>query len=279
MKSGGLRTKDIIKQSKENMPLVTVITVVYNGGKTLEETILSVINQTYKNIEYIIIDGASKDNTLEIIKKYDDKIDYWISETDEGIYYAMNKGIDLATGEYINFMNSGDSFYDCDVVLSFISHIMNVDDNIAVFYGNTEVLFKSGHNKIITPPQIINGKMDRMKFGHQSSFTKLCIIKSRKFDTKYKIIADFDFFKFLYINKFIFHYVPIIISKYPTDGGISYDNPGKLLFEQYEINGYLNRRINYISCFFEIIYTMLKNILKGVIPISLLNQYRDRKFK
>jgi glycosyltransferase involved in cell wall biosynthesis len=110
MQSGGLRTKGINNQSLSVAPLVTIITVVRNGGETLERTIQSVLNQTYKNIEYIIIDGASTDDTLEIIKKYEDRIAYWISEPDGGVYHAMNKGIDMASGEWINFMNSGDIF-------------------------------------------------------------------------------------------------------------------------------------------------------------------------
>ncbi len=84
------------------------MTVTYNAEELLEETILSVINQSYKNIEYIIIDGASTDGTIDIIKKYEEKIDYWMSEPDEGIYFAMNKAIEKATGKWINFMNAGD---------------------------------------------------------------------------------------------------------------------------------------------------------------------------
>ena len=87
---------------------ITFITVCYNAIDTLEKTILSIINQTYPNIEYIIIDGASTDGTVDIIKKYEHKLSYWISEPDKGIYDAMNKGLKRATGDYINFMNADD---------------------------------------------------------------------------------------------------------------------------------------------------------------------------
>ena len=91
-------------------PLISIITVIYNDGKKLEETILSILSQTYDNLEFIIIDGSSTDETIDIIKKYEDKIDYWISEKDSGIFDAMNKGILAAKGDYINFMNAGDFF-------------------------------------------------------------------------------------------------------------------------------------------------------------------------
>ena len=91
-------------------PLITIITVAYNAVKDIENTILSVLNQTYPNIEYIIIDGGSTDGTLDIIKKYEDKISYWVSEPDKGIYDAMNKGTLKATGVWLNFMNAGDTF-------------------------------------------------------------------------------------------------------------------------------------------------------------------------
>lgn len=92
-------------------PLISVVTVAYNAVTTIEKTILSVINQTYPNVEYIIIDGGSTDGTVEIIKKYANKLAYWVSEPDNGIYDAMNKGAKVATGEWINFMNCGDSFF------------------------------------------------------------------------------------------------------------------------------------------------------------------------
>ncbi|MCI5136399.1 MAG: glycosyltransferase [Candidatus Electrothrix sp. AW2] len=114
---GGLRTQGYFKRSlpDKDKPLITVITVVFNGVQRLEETILSVIGQTYDNVEYIIIDGGSTDGTLDIIRKYEHAIDYWVSEKDRGIYDAMNKGIDLTTGEWMNFMNAGDSFFSKNI--------------------------------------------------------------------------------------------------------------------------------------------------------------------
>ncbi len=102
----------------QTKPLVSIITVVYNAEEYLEETIQSVIGQTFKNIEYIIIDGGSTDGTFDIIKKYEHAIDYYISEKDEGIYDAMNKGIEAANGEWINFMNGGDTFHNSNVLQS-----------------------------------------------------------------------------------------------------------------------------------------------------------------
>jgi glycosyltransferase involved in cell wall biosynthesis len=106
---GGLRKRGIRKSSTLE-PLITVITVTYNSASSLEDTILSVLKQSYSNIEYIIIDGGSQDGTLDIIKKYDHAIDYWASEPDKGIYDAMNKGILLASGEWLNFLNAKDIF-------------------------------------------------------------------------------------------------------------------------------------------------------------------------
>ena len=94
-----------------NQSKVSVITVVYNDVSNIEETILSVINQDYPNIEYVVIDGGSSDGTIELIKRYEYKLAYYLSEPDNGIYDAMNKGIVKVKGQLVNFMNSGDTFY------------------------------------------------------------------------------------------------------------------------------------------------------------------------
>lgn len=109
---GGLKTKGLFtKKSEEKRPLVSIVTPVYNGETYLEETIQSVINQTYDNIEYIIIDGGSTDGTLDIIKKYENKIAYWVSEPDKGMYEGINKGFKNATGDIFAWLNSDDKYY------------------------------------------------------------------------------------------------------------------------------------------------------------------------
>lgn len=122
---------------KSGCPQVSIITVVYNGADCIEKTIESVLGQTYENIEYIIIDGGSTDKTLSIIKRHEDRIDQWISEPDHGIYDAMNKGIELASGEWLNFMNSGDCFVDNEVLSRTRPYLNN--DSVSFIYGDTVI--------------------------------------------------------------------------------------------------------------------------------------------
>ena len=114
---------------KKQYPLISVITVSYNAVSTIEDTILSVINQTYTNIEYIIIDGGSADGTVGIIEKYVDRISYWVSEPDKGIYDAMNKGLKVANGDWAIFMGSDDVFFNNKVIMLVIERIL-IPDNI-----------------------------------------------------------------------------------------------------------------------------------------------------
>lgn len=147
---GGLRTKGYQKLSfglnersqlalnqdqSEFLPLVTIITVVYNNQLTLEEAINSVINQSYSNLEYIIIDGGSTDQTLDIIRRYEDRLDYWISERDEGLYDAMNKGIALARGEIIGILNSDDLYFETTTVANIVKEYQKVQQP-CVIYGS-----------------------------------------------------------------------------------------------------------------------------------------------
>ena len=270
MLSGGLRTKSITKQSQENMPLITVVTVVRNGEKTLEETILSVINQTYANIEYIIIDGASTDSTLDIIKKYEDRIDYWMSEPDDGIYYAMNKGIDLATGEWINFMNSGDSFYS-NTVLQNIFENEYIDADI--IYGDTLCILSLGFFMKKAKP--LDSILSIFPFGHQASFVKTKTMKEIKFDESYKSSGDYHFFYNCYINKKIFKYYPLTVVKYDGEYGMS-SNYALVEYEDARIKGIEKKifwRLKYlISCF---IYK-IKSSVKKILPIFIVNKIRRK---
>ena len=131
-------------KSNMNKTKVSIITVVYNGEEYLEKTINSIINQTYKNIEFIIIDGASTDGTKNIIKKYENEISYWVSEEDDGIYDAMNKGINLANGKWINFMNAGDIFHDNNVLTNFYKESLKMP-NVDFFYSDSVTHEKKIH--------------------------------------------------------------------------------------------------------------------------------------
>lgn len=185
---GGLRTKGYFKQSYDDKPLISIITVVFNGEKYLEKTIQSVINQNCDNTEYIIIDGASTDGTIDIIKKYEDQIDYWVSEKDDGIYDAMNKGLDLVSGEWVNFMNADDKFYDIDVLKN-ISYVLldNIGKKYLLIYGN--VLYNKGlfvKSKFSFKTYLHN------TIHHQSAFYSRKLFRDFRYDINYKISADYE---------------------------------------------------------------------------------------
>lgn len=192
-------------------PKITVVTVCFNAAKTLEKTIQSVINQTYNNIEYIIIDGASTDGTLDIIKKYKYRISYWKSEPDKGIYDAMNKGIKAATGEWINFMNAGDMFADKNVLKNIFERDLY---EYGVIFGAWFLIYKK-HKRILKPfPFFENkNKYKEMGFSHQSVFVKTKFAYKYMFDTALKICADYYMIWNLYYKEnVIFHNVEIPIS-------------------------------------------------------------------
>lgn len=158
-------------------PLITVITVCYNAISDIEKTIQSVIHQLYSNIEYVIIDGGSVDGTVKIIEKYHDKISYWISESDKGIYDAMNKGVDKATGEWVCFMNAGDTFYSSNTILSVSDCFCHQYD---IVYGKVNMVNRS-YSKLVTPATVPD-KNNPMPFNHQAVFTKTDLLKRMPFD-------------------------------------------------------------------------------------------------
>lgn len=196
------------------MVKISIVTVCYNAVATIEKTMLSVLNQTYPNVEYIIIDGGSTDGTVDIIKKYADRLAYWVSEPDRGIYDAMNKGIKVATGKWINFMNSGDTFYQQNTIESILPYLS--DNKTDIIYGDVNLLYDYGTK--YQKPSPLKKICNRMVFCHQSSFTKTHLMKSFSFNTQYKIAADYEFFYKQYQNQRIFVYVPTCIANYSRDG-------------------------------------------------------------
>jgi glycosyltransferase involved in cell wall biosynthesis len=203
-------------------PLVSIITVCYNAENTLENTIQSVIGQTYTNIEYIIIDGGSSDGTTDIIKKFESFPITWITENDKGVYDAMNKGSKIASGEWINFMNSGDTFINNEVLCKLIPLFNN--EIISVIYGDTHVIedfaeYDLKANKLsnitLFPP-----------FSHQASFIRKKVLDKNLIDINIKISADRKLFYNLYIKGFRFEYCDKVIVNYDiTHGSLSGNNP------------------------------------------------------
>lgn len=206
---GGRWTKGLISETR---PLVTIITAVYDGHATLEETIKSVIGQFYTNFEYLVIDGGSTDGTIELLAKYDDAIDYWVSEPDNGVYDAFNKGIDLARGEWLIFLGSDDTFVDHTV----ISKVFSKDYQSKMLYGN--VVWGNS-------ARIYDGKFSKTKLYYdnicqQSIFYHKDLFKMLgKFDLKYRLLADWVLNLRAFADKRINPtYIDTIISVYSIDG-------------------------------------------------------------
>lgn len=200
------------------MKKISVITVVYNGQNVIERTINSVVSQTYReNIEYIIIDGASKDNTLNIVKKYEQDIDIIVSEPDSGIYDAMNKGIDLASGEWISFMNADDIFADNHVLERVMSIVDGSED---VICGRTDYISESDEFMYKDSLRPVDTIFDRMPFCPQSSLVRSELLKGLKLDANFRIIADYDFFMKIYLNGAKFRYVDLTVAVFRW-GGLS----------------------------------------------------------
>ena len=207
---GGLRLQNIKKESLVNKPQVSIVTVVYNGKSFLEETIQSVINQAYENVEYIIIDGGSTDGTLEIIKKYEDKIDYWVSEKDKGISDAFNKGISSSTGDWILFLNAGDTFFNNSSL-----SIFNTFIDASVIITQVELVGIKNNRYIIGHKKPLAHKLPT---SHQSIFYKTSIFDEFGFyDTSYKFAMDYEHY-LRFRNKIKFAFIDKVTSTMPLNG-------------------------------------------------------------
>lgn len=214
----------------KNSPKISIITVVFNGEKYLEETMQSVINQTYKNIEYIIVDGGSTDGTLNIVRKYEDKISYWISEPDDGIFDAMNKGAESATGEYIYYLNAGDTFYSNDILLGVANHISTDKDSSHTLLVGNVLLTHNGKDLRFATVAGIN-------LPHQGAFVKMEMVKKYKFNSKLKIYGDGDlWYRMKEGGEFVSIQISDTICKFPLDG---VGSSPKFIWNRYSESKYL----------------------------------------
>jgi glycosyltransferase involved in cell wall biosynthesis len=215
-------------------PKLSVITVVYNDEQNIERTILSVLRQTYTFIEYIIIDGDSKDKTLAIANKYRDKISNIISEPDKGIYDAMNKGLALATGDYVLFMNSGDEIYSSNTVESVFASADDAD----IYYGETEMindkLESLGRRRHKVPDQFTWKSFKYgMSISHQAIFVKRNLIIPYN-HSKYQLSADIDWILQIAKRSSKIINTRQYVAKYLV-GGMSKKKHKQSLIERYQI--------------------------------------------
>lgn len=209
---------------------ISIITVSYNACDTIEQTIRSVVSQTYNNIEYIIIDGMSTDGTVEIIKKYSDDIAYWCSEPDKGIYDAMNKGIQVATGDYIQIIGADDCLCSKDVIDRVVN---NLGGDVDIFSAARYEVDEKRKIQLLTTNEkakcLIKGRLPWMP--HSGLFVKNTYMKANLFDCSYKIAADYKFILNAYLDKNVcFQYVDFPVVYFGRDGISS--SPSKLLYEE-----------------------------------------------
>lgn len=253
-------------------PKISVVTVVFNDHLHIEQTLLSVLNQTYDNIEYIVIDGGSTDGTVSIIKKYANKLAYWISEPDKGIYDAMNKAISHVTGTYVSFMNSGDSFYS-NVTLSEVftnCNLLNKD----VIYGDVFMKYTIAKS-FIRRFDNINPCSVSYNLCHQATFTKSTLLKKYGFDLSYKIAADMNLFTIIYNNGGTFGYIPIVIANYEAEEGLSAKHL-KQKYKEYHRRRGLN--LYTLSGFKVIVRDFLKVILYNL-PFGLNDKFKKYRLR
>lgn len=242
-------------------PKLSVITVVYNNVRDIERTILSVLGQTYNNIEYIIIDGLSNDGTLQAIEKYKNRVSKFISEKDKGIYDAMNKGLAIATGDYVIFMNSGDEFYDGETVAA----VFATTDDADIYYGETQMIADDGQSlgqrRHKAPAKFTwKGFKYGMSISHQAIYIRRAL--TEPYDSKYQLSADIDWIiratkkakKIVNANRYVAKYLV---------GGMSKKRHRQSLQERFDIMkqnyGLIPTILNHIVIAFNLGWYWLKN--------------------
>lgn len=289
-------------------PLISVVTIVYNDIAHIAQTMDSVVMQSYENLEYIIIDGNSNDGTKERILGYiKDCAEItleesntakssprfytqathttkkhltfkFLSEKDSGIYDAMNKGIELATGQWCNFMNCGDRFYDSHTILELFTRFFAMCDganhsDFATFiiYGDTQICYDENHSKILHS-KTTNHKY-RHHFTHQSAFIASALMKTYHYDTRFKIAGDTDFFAKAYNKGAKFVHIPLIVSSFNVEG-ISSSLSWQMFKEDCQIGYKYNRLFPLSHTLYYLFYVIPRVCVRNAIPKQFQNKAR-----
>lgn len=266
-------------------PKISVVTVCYNAVRDIEKTILSVVNQTYPNIEYIIIDGGSKDGTMDVVNRYKDKIDVIVSEPDKGIYDAMNKGTKKASGDFLQFLNAGDVLCDSMVLDKIFSS--GIEDTVDVVYG--DIIYVMKHGTFYKVPEPIDKFTETFPIAHPASFVNKKVFDSLKFDTRLKIAADFALLKQIYDKGGNFLYkegIPVAI--FDSISGVSSKNVYQAWLEFNVVQGNNKGSCWTLKCFIKRTGIKFKNHLSKIFSmlsperyktLCLNRQLRNKTFK
>lgn len=219
------------------MKKLSIITITYNAEKTLEQTFRSVYEQSYAEIEHIIVDGNSTDKTLNLIHKYQNNKMKWISESDDGLYDAMNKGIKIATGDYICFLNAGDTFFANNTIEEIMNSANHLPQPPDIIYGETAIVDKNGtflHMRRLETPRYLNWKSFKkgMLVCHQAFIVKRDQVE--EYDTNYRFSSDFDWcIRMMKKSSIIFNTQEVLINY--LNEGVTTANRKASLIERYRI--------------------------------------------
>lgn len=256
-------------------PKISIITITYNSERTLERTILSVLEQDYKNLEYIIIDGASEDGTLNIIKKYGDKINRWISEPDKGISDAFNKGIRMSTGEIIGIINSDDGYYSGAIKAVAEAYEPDIDVYRGdIMFWNTE----TGAKILEVPSMHFPPSSIKINMSHQGTFvTKKAYERYGMFNTDYRTAMDLDLMMRFERQGAKFRYIDRILAYFTMDGVTFKNYTNERRREDLRIRKENGAKLWHLIGF--LIIKTSKNVIKRFIDIDLLLRIRHRKDK
>lgn len=219
-------------------PRFSIVTVTYNAENVLNDTIQSIVTQTYRNVEYIIVDGGSTDGTMHIVNRYRPMISIVVSEPDNGLYDAMNKGIALATGDYICFLNAGDAFHEDDTLQRMVHSLrgMELPD---VIYGDTDIVDAEGHflhKRRLSPPKKLTWKSfeNGMLVCHQAFFARTKLAKATPYDLTYRFSADFDWCVRILKQAAVTHHTHLTLIDYLNEG-MTTENHQASLRERFRI--------------------------------------------